>query len=151
MTLFPSELELFSETGQCVSPTRESRKSSGSHCPMSMWWLAAQQEGARRGELFLEDIKGGYLNHGYLSWGFILKMPEVGAFSILEHFLLVGTPSWRKLIDVLRRKWGPSEKGQVCEIEVSEQGLSCWLVVTTLQFVGHILSYWCLDTAEPPP
>lgn len=31
-------------------------------------------------------------------------MPEVGAFSFPEHFVLVGTPSWRKLIDVLRRK-----------------------------------------------
>lgn len=31
-------------------------------------------------------------------------MPEVGAFSFPEHLLLVRTPSWRKLIDMLRRK-----------------------------------------------
>lgn len=43
---------------------------------------------------------------------------------------------------------GTKREGTVCEIEVSEQGL---LVVTTLKFVGHILSYWCMDTAEPPP
>lgn len=70
---------------------------------MLMWRLPSRK-GLGEGNYFLEDIKGGYLNHGYLSWGFILKMPEVGAFSFPEHFLLVGTPSWRKLIDVLRRK-----------------------------------------------
>ena len=117
---------------------------------MLMWWLPSRK-GLGERNYFLDNIKGGYLNHGYLSWGFILKMPEVGAFSFPEYFLLVGTPSWRKLMcgEENWRKWGPSEKGLGCEIEASEPR-TVTLVVAILQFVGHMLSFWYLDTAEPP-
>lgn len=59
---------------------------------MIIWWLPGRK-GLGDGKYFLEGIKGEYLNHGYLSWGFVLEMPEVEIFSFPEHFLLVGTPA----------------------------------------------------------